>query len=168
MSNQPALTIEIHGLTELGVALGRYPKQSARHLRAAAVESGKQIYTQVGLKKYPRNMRLAQFPNGFRSEKQRRFVMMLISRGKVPYRRGQALNSEKYGSQWYAEPYGLIGAKVGNRASYAKWLGGNDPSGYMQQRGWRRLYDVAHEQMPAVQKIYNAWIKKLIRACGLD
>jgi hypothetical protein len=163
---QGAFTFELKGAKELQEAFALYPKLSAKHMRSAALEAGKFIYKQEGLKKYPRPGYIPQFPHGFKSEKQRRYVMMLVSQGKVPYKQGGG-SSEKYGEQWYAQSYGQVGAIVGNRASYAKWLTSNAyQSEYMAKRGWRKLSEVARDSMKDVKEIFDAWTDKLLKSCG--
>ena len=102
------------------------------------------------------------------TDKQRRGFFAKLHSGEieVPYRRGQSPNSEKYGSQWYIAEK-KYGVKMGNRASYAGYLTGNDQANYMAGLGWRKLWDVAKEKQTKITAIFQKWVDKLIKDAGL-
>jgi hypothetical protein len=76
-------------------------------------------------------------------------------------------NSERYGSQFYVEPGGYLETAIGNRASYADYVGGEGQASFMAPKGWRKLFDVAKEKIADITKVYQAWIDKTIQELGL-
>jgi hypothetical protein len=56
---------------------------------------------------------------------------------------------------------------IGNRASYASYLGGDNQVGWAAGVGWRKLSEVAREKISEITRIYNAWIERLIKKVGL-
>jgi len=79
------------------------------------------------------------------------------------YNRG---NSERLGTQFYTQAAGL-NTKIGNRASYARYVVGEGQARFMAPKGWRKLFDVAKEKVPQIKKVYEAWINKCIKDLGL-
>ena len=79
--------------------------------------------------------------------------------------------SENLGKKWYVKPAGL-GVKIGNPASYAKWVHGDEQAAHMGKgaripKGWKKLTDVAKDKMPKIRKIYQDAINHMIRKLGL-
>lgn len=69
--------------------------------------------------------------------------------------------SQRYGTKWFVKrvPYGV---RVGNSASYAPYLtGASMQSKLMAKYGWRKLVDVANQNMPKITAVFQAWIEKL-------
>jgi hypothetical protein len=159
--------IDVQGLDKIQAALDKFPRQIESYLGQAGDEAAKRvIFEAEGLKKYPPGGPGA--PQPFKTDKSRRYFFAALKSGEieVPYRRGQSAKSERYGTQWYAERKGYS-TLIGNRSSYAQWLGGQNQSGYMAGRGWRRLTDVVHERMGDIVKTYQSWVDKLLRDLGL-
>ena len=166
----PGDFIRIEGLESIDkllLALKRFPQQVKRNLGAAGLEAVKRVIFPVqGLKRYPPGGPGA--PQPFKSDKQRRYFFAALKRGEieVPYRRGQSPNSEKYGAMWYSKSQGYA-TEVGNRSSYARYLGGTEQSAYMAKRGWRKLFDIVEEKMDSIRAIYQSWINKTLKDLGL-
>lgn len=161
------VTIDIRGAEAFAKALKEFRDAALDTVTAAGREAAAHVIGQVGLQRYPpadganapgrvRGMvRLAWYKRGIGTQ--------------VPVRDGgyKSLdNSERYGTQFTTAANGL-NVVIGNRASYAKWLGGPDQSKRMAARGWRRLSDVVVERLEEITRIYNAWIDRLIKQKGL-
>ena len=156
------IKIQVIGLDKVMAKLNRFPREIARYLGQAGEEAAKRvILNTVGLQRYPPGGPGA--PQPFKSEKSRRYFFYALKAGliEVPYRRGQSPGSERYGTQFYVKTEGYT-TEIGNRASYAWLLGGENQSAYMAARGWRKLVEVAKEKMSQITKVYQAWIDKLI------
>lgn len=69
--------------------------------------------------------------------------------------------SERYGTQYYVKRM-PFGAAVGNRASYARYVGGITQSRKMAAIGWRKYGDVARELAPYITFVFQAWTDKLL------
>jgi hypothetical protein len=149
-------------------------KNAPRYMGQAAVEAAElYILDQPGVKKYPPatdankpgRVRVVTFGNG----KTVAFRRSYYVRGKgtmIPVRGGkwrQVRNSQRYGTNFVVRriPYG---ATIGNRATYAPYLtGAGKQSAAMAKIGWRRLYDVAHSNMPQITNTFQAWADKLLK-----
>jgi hypothetical protein len=141
----------------LQAALRKFPKLATRYLQAAGVEAHKRVILQTPGIKYP--------------------PMTDANRPPVPYyirgrgtqtAHGNLGNSERLGTQWYTKPAGT-GTWIGNRASYAQYVHGDEDeqAKAMAAIGWKRLIDVINARMPEIVKVYQAWVNKLLVACGL-
>lgn len=166
------IKVEIKGAKELEKAIKRFPVEAKKYLGQAGKEAADRVVLKTpglggaGEKTYPPGGPGApQAP--YWTDKQRRFFFAALRDGRieVPYRRG-GTGSERYGTQWYTEPV-EYGTKIGNRTRYGHWLGGEDQSQYMANRGWRKLKEATEEQLDKITKVYQAWVDKLIRAVGL-
>jgi hypothetical protein len=151
------IRIEVKGLKELQAAIAKFPQQSAKYLGQAGEEAAKRVlFTTEGLKKYP--------PAGAANAPPTPYYI----RGRgTQYKSGNTGKSEKLGTQWYAKRQGYT-TLVGNRASYAKWVHGDeDQASFMAPKGWRKLLEVAKEKMDDILKVYDAWVDKLLKDVGL-
>jgi hypothetical protein len=165
------IKLTIKGIEVLQSLLRQFPKEIGNTLSAAGREAAEKIILPTeGIRKYPPadaanapgryktvtiNGRPATFRQGY----------YIRGRGfQSPTRGGgyrNLANSERYGTQWYVKRNGY-GTEIGNRASYAKWLGGEEQARHMAARGWRRLIDVALEKLPEITAVYQKWVDDLI------
>ena len=76
-------------------------------------------------------------------------------------------NSERLGTQWTIERQGY-NTLIGNRASYAGWVHGDGQADYMGRIGWRKLFEVADENLELITEIYQKWVYKLIEDTGME
>lgn len=156
------IDIEVHGLEELKAAFDKFPLRVARNMSQAAHESAKDhILPTEGLQNYPPLTSANQPPTPY-------------------YKRGTGMqtsasrnlnNSENMGKQWTVKREGWI-ARIGNRASYAKWVHGDEQARGMSAaakipKGWRKLYEVAKEKIGDITRVYQGWVDKTLRDCGL-
>jgi hypothetical protein len=183
MTQGDFITIEIDQaqLARLDRAFKQFASQADRYMAAAGMEIAKDvILPTTGLMSYPRSdkanmpgrMKMVTFSNG----KTGNFRMSYYVRGEglmEPVHRGNyssyriVSGSERYGSQFYVRSGGSSSITIGNRASYAHFLGGKDQVKAMAARGWRKLYDVAKEKVSEINNRYNKWVDKLLRDVGL-
>jgi hypothetical protein len=116
----------------------------------------------------PGRYKTVTFSNG----KSGTFRMGYYVRGRGMYQpvRGggykQTSGSERYGTQFYTKAKGDT-ITIGNRASYAKYIGGQDQAWFMGPRGWRKLIDVANEKIGDITARYSKWVDKCLRDVGL-
>ena len=61
----------------------------------------------------------------------------------------------------------LLSTVIGNVTSYAKWIHGRTRVRHMARIGWRILWEVADEKRGEITKVYNAWVKKLLKDIDL-
>jgi hypothetical protein len=88
-------------------------------------------------------------PQAFKSAKQRRYVMMLIRAGKVPYKRTGNL-----GQRWHIRRISL-GAVLSNASGYARYVYGMPQAAY--HRGtWPSIAAAARKIRPRVAGIIRA------------
>lgn len=164
--------VKVTGLDELERKF-KFAKQNAnKYMSAAGKEATERfVLGEEGIKKYPPEtaanqpgrVRSVRFSDGRTAT----FRAPYYVRGKgsvIPVRGGrwkQLHNSQRYGTKWYIKrvPYGV---KVGNSASYAPYLtGASMQSKAMAKIGWRKLVDVANQNMPKITAVFQAWVEKL-------
>jgi hypothetical protein len=153
MSN---LTIEIKGLDKLLNAFEKFPREIARTLSQAGHKALNDVLAEQGLRNYPPYTAANQPPTPY------------YKRGQgtqyASYNKGE---SENLGKQWYVKREGYK-TRIGNRASYAKYVHGKKLQAKAMERiGWRKLYDVVKEKLPDIQKIYQQMVDRTIRRLGL-
>lgn len=68
--------------------------------------------------------------------------------------------SERLGDKWYVKAFPTY-AEIGNLASYAGWVHGDVQRYTHQKRGWKKLYDVALDEMPALLRAAAAHCRKI-------
>ena len=145
-------SISIKGLDKLIANLSKMRSQIQLYMGAAGREAGEHILSQKGLKNYPDSTAANQEPTPY------------YKRGVgTQYASKNLGNSERYGTQFYVKASGYD-TKIGNRASYAKYLTDeNDQAKAMAKIGWRKMIDVANEQSVKIKQIFQSWIDKLVK-----
>ena len=155
----PGDFIRIEGLESIDkllLALKRFPQQVKRNLGAAGLEAVKRVIFPVqGLKRYPPATAAHQPPTPY----------YIRGRG-MQYKSRNTGSSERFGSQWYSKSTGYA-TEIGNRASYAKYLSGEEQASHMKPKGWRILREVVEEKMSDIAKVYQSWINKTLKDLGL-
>jgi len=159
-----SIKLEIKGIEILQKLLKQFPKEIRDTLSAAGREAAeKVILPEEGLKKYPPATG-ANAPGRIKPPNTR-IGYYVRGRGfQSPIRGGgyKSLgNSERYGSQWYVKRVGY-GTEIGNRASYAKWLGSESQAKHMGALGWRKIKEVAEEKISEITNVYQLWVDRLI------
>jgi hypothetical protein len=156
----------------LNRALSQFGKQAEQYMGAAGREIAEDVLLPTeGLRKYPPadaanapgRIKTVTFSNG----RTVNFRAGYYIRGKGMYQpvRGGGYKltqgSERYGTQFYTQASRAT-ITIGNRASYARYLGGENQAGFMGARGWRRLIDVANEKIGQIADRYRRWVDKLL------
>jgi len=72
----------------------------------------------------------------------------------------QKQTSEDLKSKWYVKAFPTY-AEIGNLARYAGWVHGDVQRYVHQKRGWKKLYDVALDEMPALLRAAAAHCRKI-------
>ena len=113
-----------------------------------------------GLKHYPpyHYVSYAQAYGGFKSDKQRRYVMAMISEGKIdpgyPHRTGEFQRGWHYTT-------GVNNIKVTNDTPYGGYLMGDDTQANMPNMiGWRTIAEVIQSNMAGAIRHANAKVKE--------
>jgi len=154
MPNQP---VQIRGLDRLTAAFEKFPKEVARNMSQAAHESSNDvILPTVGLQRYPPSTDANQPPTPYYIRGTGMQTSPMRNTGK----------SENLGKQWTTKREGWT-VRIGNRASYAKYVHGDEQAGKMAEKRWRKLYDVAKEKVGKIQNVYSAWVSKTLHDLGI-
>jgi hypothetical protein len=149
------IDLQITGIEKIVEIFDRFPRTIDQYLGKAGKEAGDEVLKTVGLRSYPPATAANAPPTPY----------YIRGRG-TQYRHSNSFKSERYGSRFYV--VGTAGgAIVGNTASYARFLGGDEQTRVAEKYGWKKLYDVAVQKIGQITEIYNAWVAKLIRDLGL-
>lgn len=155
-----SIKITVVGLDKVLAAMGKFPGQVDRYLVAAGKEAGSEIIETQGLLRYPPSTAANAPP-----------VPYYIRGRGTQTAHGNLYNSERLGSQGTSEGFSIAAVgpvtTIGNRASYAKYVIGEQQKPWMARIGWRKLFDVAREKVPQITAIYAGWVGKCIRDLGL-
>jgi len=148
----PAIKVTVTGLKELQAAIAKFPRMAGIYMGKAGMEAAKRVILPTeGLQKYPPATEANRPPTPY------------YQRGMgMVYKNSVKKTSENLGKQWYTKSENFK-TEIGNRASYAHWVHGEDQASFMAPKGWRKLLDVVTEKMPQITKVYNAWVKKLLK-----
>jgi len=149
------INIKITGLDVLQAALGKFPNEVKAELGGLSKDVADLILDETGLRAYPPLTAANLPPTPF----------YIRGRG-TEAASGNKGNSERYGTQFYVKTSGYT-TTIGNRASYAKYLGGEEQAAAMARIGWRKLFDVAAEKLDAITALYQRGIARLIVKLGL-
>lgn len=164
-----SLTVQVEGIERIGKGLRKFGREIKLGLQGAAAEAAVLVVSSKGLMNYPPATE-ANMPGRYSLKTKQRMAYYRRGEGtQVPTKGGgyRSLgNSERYGSQFYYRRTGY-GTVIGNRASYAPWLAGENQSKAMEKIGWRKLIDVAQEKLPQIVEIYNRWVARILKATGL-
>jgi len=148
----PELVIELEGLDKLVAKLHKFPREIARNLGAAGEESAKDVILPTqGLQNYP-PLTAANAPP----------VPYYIRGRGTQYATRNLENSELLGKQWVVQRKGF-NTVIGNTASYARYVHGEEQAKAMAGIGWKKLFDTAKEKLKDIQKVYQAWVNKTIK-----
>ncbi len=177
------IEVQVPGLDQVINALNLYPAEQQRALQDAATLAGDKVLNTVGLRKYPpetsanhppppyyirgRGMevfaRLTRFVSA-RTTKFNRFTMKesYSKPGYYAERTTKNLNnSERLGTKFYTlgevRTLGSAAVRIGNTASYAKHvIGDDDQAQFMAAKGWRKLGEVAREKVGEIRDVFEA------------
>lgn len=156
------ITIHIDGIDRVISNLDRLSDSIRRDISAAGQEAANEILDTRGIRLYPPETDANRPPTPY------------YIRGRGMQRAGRRrpeyndLKSERLGTQWYVvADYSSMQTVVGNRASYAPYVHGDEQAHRMAAKGWRRLFEVAQEKIAQITEIYQAWIDRIIRTNNL-
>jgi hypothetical protein len=178
-TSAPIIQVEIDKATldRLNRAFTQFGREAEKYMGAAGREISEDIILPTeGVRKYP-PADAANAPGRFKevtfsSGRTVTFRAGYYVRGKGMYQpvRGGgyklAQGSERYGTQFYTTASRAT-ITIGNRASYARYIGGENQAGHMGARGWRRLIDVATDKLTDITDRYRRWVSKLLNDVGL-
>ena len=157
MSND--LYIQVVGLDKVEAAFKRFPQEIEQDIGQAAAEAAKLVIAQEGVSNYPPATEANAPPVPWYER----------NKGMWVNRAGQLVNkgnSEQYGKAFDVQKV-RMGVTILNKASYGKYLGGEQQARHMARIGWRKVFDVAKEKQSEITEIFNLWIARLIRRLNL-
>ena len=155
--------ITIENLDKLREYLRKFPAEFKKASRDAALEAiDKELMGVEGFTAYP----LKTAANAPHPELgppgtpyyKRGYGMERAGRIKPRY---NDLKSQKYGTGWKSKRQ-EYGAMLGNKATYGKYLGGDEQVSWAARYGWRKVRDIAHEKLPRIGEIFGKWYRKLV------
>jgi hypothetical protein len=149
------ISVKVIGLDKLRQALQDVPDELERTVKGAGNEIGETILRTEGLREYPPATEANSPPTPY----------YIRGRG-MQYKRGNNHSSERLRAQYYVETHGTD-ITIGNRASYAGWVSGEEQARAMGAKGWRKLLEVAEEKLPEITRIYNDWVERGLKKLGL-
>jgi len=150
-----AKIIVIKGMENILRKLEKFPGVIRENMGAAGAEASEEILNTEGLRNYPPHTDANLPPAPY----------YIRGRG-MQYASGNAENSERYGTLWNTATSGYR-TTIGNRATYAPYLGGEKQARAMKPIGWRKLFDVAQEKRAKLTAIYAAWVARAKQQAGL-
>ena len=155
--------ITIENLDKFQRLLREFPAEFKRYSQAAAQESVDKVLMGVeGFTAYPP----ATAANAPRTDKTPPGTPYYI-RGRGMERAGRIKpkyndrKSQRYGTGWKSKRH-EYGAILGNKATYGKYLGGDDQVDWARRYGWRKIRDIANESLPRIGEIFGKWYRKLV------
>lgn len=151
------IKITVVGIEKIQASLTKFPREISKYLGQAGDEAAKrEVLKTKGLQQYPPATAANAPP----------FPYYIRGRGTQTSQWHNTGSSERLGTQWYVKKVGM-GTEIGNRASYAKWVNGEEQASFMKPKGWRILLEVVKEKLPEITNIYQRWVNKLLRDLGL-
>jgi hypothetical protein len=148
-----SVSLQIEGLERVQAGLERFPDQIAKYLSYAGQEAAKDVIFPA--MKYPPETGANAEPTPYYIRGRGQQI------GGTRVAQYNNLASEKLGTQWYAKRSGY-GTEVGNRASYAPFVVGEEQTDAMAAIGWPKFVDVVQEYLDQITEVYQAWVDKLL------
>ena len=156
------VNIEVRGLEELKIKFAKLKRDLSKYMADAAVDATKSVIL---------------LPRGGGGGKEHALYPPETAANKAPepfyirgvgmqYKKGNSYKSEKLGSSFIVKKVGY-GARIGNNASYAPYVIGDNQSRRMKEIGWTKLIDVAKENLDKIKKVFQVWIDKALKNDGL-
>jgi len=151
------LTIEIRGLDKLLKAFHKFPKEIARAMSQAGHMAANEVLKTKGMgSNYP--------PAGPGSTPPTPYYKR--GTGHMYASGGTDGKSENLGKKWYVKREGYK-TRIGNTASYAKYVHGEEQAGVMGRLGWLKLYETFESKKAKITKVYQQMVDRTIRKLGL-
>lgn len=102
---------------------------------------------------------------GFKSLRQRLFVIAAIQSGLIdyPYRRAMSPGSEALSKSWtIGEENGGLTHIVGNDTSYGPYVQGEEQSSFHQATGWPTTEQVKEEMQPVIAERFQKAVRQAL------
>ena len=156
MPEQP-LQLEVKGLDKIVKAFDKFPKEIQASMEKAGNEASEEIIQTEGLASPP--------PETDANAPPYPYYQRGLGTWTSPDR--NLGNSENMPKKWAVEARGY-NTKIGNIASYSKWVHDDDfQAQAMGLIGWRKLFQTAKSKTREITRIYQDRVNKLIRRLGL-
>lgn len=72
--------------------------------------------------------------------------------------------SERLGDRWWYQLIYGPGVKIGNAATYAGWVHGEEQAAFHKERGWKRLLKTAIDELPEIVRKIERQIDRIWRS----
>lgn len=155
------IRIDVKGMDELMRKFKQFPEEITKNMAQAGKEAAQRIVLPTeGLQNYPPETAANKPPVPY-------YVRGL---GMERSLQGQEYNdssSENLGKQWVVNSQGL-NTVIGNSASYAKWVHGEDQAKAMGAIGWKKLLATAKKVADDIRGVYEDWVAKTLKDLGLQ
>ena len=151
-----AVSIQVTGIEEIQAAMKKFPAEVKHGMEQAGKEASVVILETTGLQVYPKESSANQPPAPYYE----RGAGTVYPSGIV------SMTSETLSEHWKVSA-NTYKTTISNRASYARWVHGDEQASFHKPRGWRKLTEVAKEKTKAITKIYNASVDRVLRKIGL-
>lgn len=145
------LNIQVKGLTEIEAKLKAVGKKLSSYMSAAAMEASKDLLAHEGLQKYPPETDANKPPTPY-----------YVRGYGMQYKSKMVYKSEKLGASFTTKKISY-GARIGNNASYAPYVIGNQQARHMKRIGWLNIFEFAKSQTGNIKKTFDSWVKKAIK-----
>lgn len=156
-----SILLEVQGIKELQAALKKLPDAVAD----TGTDEANKYFVNI-LRAYPpkRHVTYREAYGGWKSDKQRRYVMGAIRRGeiKIPRARTQTLSKG-----WDIAGSGRR-SFIFNETPYADLVMGGGQVRMMTLIGWRKVDDLLEDRKETIVVKFNVGVKKAIRKLGLQ
>jgi hypothetical protein len=153
----PEIETEISGLDRIMKGLKKFPFQIKKNFIQAGHQAAFDVILKTeGLQAYPPETAANMPPAPY-------YIRGVGTQGASK----NYHNSENLGKQWFVKRQEPIGSRIYNRASYAKWMHGEDQAKAMKRIGWKKLFETAKSKLGEIQKVYQAWVNKTIKDLDL-
>lgn len=154
-----AIFIQIGGIETVIMAAENFPREAARYMAAAAEEATKDVILPTeGLQEYP-PLTTANLPPP---------PFYIRGRGLQLSSGRNTMSSERLGTQWHVVTVSYFVTEVANRATYAKWVHGDQQARAMARIGWKKLKETAESLVSKIVVVYEAWVEKLLKDVGFS
>lgn len=159
----PDFRIVVRGLDKLTTALGQFPDAIKTNLAAAGKEAAETVVLDTeGLRRYPPATDANAPP----------YPYYIRGRGTQTSEGHNNLKSERLGTRFYVRSEvggaGLVRTTIGNNASYAKWVVGEQQAGHMKPLGWRQIGDVVRLKAEQIKQVFENWVTYTLKQLGLQ
>ena len=153
--------IDVKGMDVLLKKMGQFGPKITAYMAQAGKEAAQRVMLPTkGLENYPPETAANKPPTPY-------WVRGVGMQRSLQGQEYNDMTSENLGKQWIVTASGL-NTVVGNSASYAKWVHGDDSQAKAMGRiGWKKLLAAAKAKIDEIRGVYEGWVGKALKDLGL-